>query len=283
MADLYWAVVWMAALSAAAFWLTLFATRSASRRSCDVLAVVTLAGVLMYVRYVWHSPRLAALLPYASLVVLGNWFLPALGVLSGLVWRRVPGGTGRKLVSLTALAVTGGYATVYPLLGSAPLCGNRWDHGVCVQTTKKSCAPACAATVLAAHGIPATEQEMAELCLTREGTTWQGLYRGLKVKTAGTKWDVQVVQCGAADLPRYAARPLILSVGLERGAPVDAGYQSECGWTPGVRHSVVLRRFTHHGVAEIADPTPDAAFEQWDRETLELLWRGTALRLVERR
>ena len=35
-----------------------------------------------------------------------------------------------------------------------------------------------------------TEQEMAELCLTRHGTSWQGLYRGLKLKTAGTGWDV---------------------------------------------------------------------------------------------
>lgn len=282
MADLYWAVVLMAALSGAAFCLSLYATRSSPRWLCDVLAVLTICAVFVYVRYVWYNPRLATFIPVSSLVVLGNWFLPAMAFLAGLVCRRVPGGAVRKSISLAALVVMGCYATVAPLLGQAPVCGNVWDHGVCVQTTKKTCAAACAATVLTSHGISATEQEMAELCLTREGTTWQGVYRGLKLKTAGTRWDVEVVQCDERELRRLAAGPMILSVGLERGPSVDPDYQTEMGWRPGVRHCVVLLRFTKSGLAEIADSTPDATFEQWDSETLGVLWRGTALRLVER-
>ena len=282
MADLYWAVVLMAALAGAAFWLSFQGTRSAPRWVCDALAAATILGVIVYARYVWQSPRLATFLPYSCLIVLGNWFLPAMGFLAGLVWRRVPGGLARKSVSFAALAITGSYATLSPLLGVAPSCGNRWEHGVCLQTTQKTCTAACAATLLAAHEIPATEKEMAGLCLTREGTTWQGLYRGLKLKTAGTRWDVQVVQCDAAELPQLAGGPMILSVGLERDSRVDAGYQTEWGWTPGMWHSVVLRGFDRSGRAEIADPTPDSTFERWEPDTLRVLWRGTALRLVER-
>lgn len=283
MADLYGAVVLMSALAVGAFWLALRSTRQASRLTCDFLALATIGAVFVYLRYVWHTPMLAALLPFSSLVVLGNWFLPAMGFLSGLVWRRVPGGAFRKSVSLAALLTTGCYATILPLLGTAPACGHTWDHGVCVQTTRKTCAPACAATLLTRHGIPATEQEMAGLCLTREGTTWQGLYRGLKLKTAGTRWDVQVVQCSDRELAKLPPGPMILSVGLERGSPADIEYQTEWGWTPGVRHSVVLLKFHASGVADIADPTPDATFEQWTPESLHVLWRGTAIRLVERR
>lgn len=283
MVDLYGALALLGALTIGAFALALRCTRSASRRTCDLLALATIGAVIFYARYMWHSPGLAVLLPFSSLVVLGNWFLPAMGFLGGLVWRRVPGGPLRKSVSLSALFATGCYATIAPLLGAVPACGNEWDHGVCLQTTRKTCAAACAATLLTRHGIPATEQEMAGLCLTREGTTWQGLYRGLKLKTAGTRWDVQVVECNDRELRQFAQGPMILSVGLERGSRFDPEYQSEWGWTPGVRHCVVLLKFSPCGLAEIADPTPDTSFEQWTPETLHVLWRGTALRLVERK
>jgi ABC-type bacteriocin/lantibiotic exporter with double-glycine peptidase domain len=221
-------------------------------------------------------------LPFASLIVLGNWFLPVMGFLAGIVWRRVPGGVWRKSISVVALGVSGGYATLAPLLGRAPDCRDNWEHGVCVQTTNKTCTPACAATLLSWHGIPAREQEMAELCLTRDGTTWQGLYRGLKLKTVGTPWDVQVVQCESERLKELSGSPLILSVGLERDVSADREYETEWGWTPGVRHSVVLRGFTVDGQAEIADPAPNSTFERWSPETLRVLWRGTAVRLVPR-
>jgi hypothetical protein len=171
---------------------------------------------------------------------------------------------------------------VYPLLGKVPHCGNVWDaDGICHQTTDVTCSPAAAATLLRLHGIAATEQEMSELCLTRKGTSWPGLYRGLKHKTAGTKWDVQVIDCSADELPSYADQPLILSVGLEHNARVDANFSKEYGWQPGVNHSVLLLN-TAGNELRIADPSQPVALETWDRETLGLLWRGLAIRLVER-
>jgi hypothetical protein len=124
---------------------------------------------------------------------------------------------------------------------------------------------------------------MAELCLTRHGTSWQGLYRGLKLKTAGTNWDVQVCRCAPEDLERLGGAPLILSVGLDGGAPVDSDFTREFGWVPGVSHSVVLENFSSNHCANIADPAQEMAREQWDAETLRTLCRGYAFRLVPRK
>jgi hypothetical protein len=122
---------------------------------------------------------------------------------------------------------------------------------------------------------------MAELCLTRHGTNWLGLYRGLKLKTQGTPWTVEVVHCSADEVHRHANRPMIMEVGLEANMPVDAAFRSEFGWKPGVRHSVLLTAYTARGL-EIIDPSPQIGRERWDEKNLQLLWRGHGLRLVER-
>ncbi|TXT34003.1 MAG: hypothetical protein FD138_1754 [Planctomycetota bacterium] len=94
---------------------------------------------------------------------------------------------------------------------------------------------------------------MAELCLTRRGTNWMGLYRGLKKKTAGTDWDVEVFT-GSADELQSLGSPAILSVGLARVDQADLFFQTELGWRPGMRHSVVLLKFVTD-LVEIGEPT----------------------------
>ena len=132
-------------------------------------------------------------------------------------------------------------------------CGNRWDQqGICRQTTPYTCTPACAATVLKMHGIPATEQELAELCLTRRGTTWQGLYRGLKRKTANTPYEVEVLSRSADSLRRLTPDCMVLTVGLPHGADVDPIYEQQYSWTRGHdAHGPVVRlcseRSRRHG------------------------------------
>lgn len=62
------------------------------------------------------------------------------------------------------------------------------QEGVCIQSTGYSCAPAAAAMILHRYGIPATENEMAQLCVTRgggtrmSGTSDAGILRGLRHK-----------------------------------------------------------------------------------------------------
>jgi hypothetical protein len=283
MSDLAIGYVIIAALAAGLFFFTCWATRSWSSRSCNLAAIAVVALLLAYIRTLWYDIRLAELLPYSNLIVVGNWLPLFAAVLGGLVWRQTTGAIVRRSYTTAQLAIAGTLAAVFPLLGVLPKCGDHWDKlGTCLQTTNYTCSPAAAATLLHKHGIPASEQEMAALCLTRHGTSWQGLYRGLKLKTAGTQWDVQVCRCSVGDLDRLASSPMILSVGLEGDAPADTEFSREFGWVPGVSHSVVLEGFSSNRCANIADPAQEMSREQWDAETLRTLWRGYAFRLVRR-
>jgi hypothetical protein len=273
----------IAALAAALFVLTLRVTRPFPSRTLNLLALLTVCSLGWYIQNVWYDVRLTRWLPYASLIVLGNWLPLFAAVLAAVAWQNAARSRVRQVILTGAMIATGSFALVYPMLGSAPECGHRWDKmGTCLQTTKLTCSAACAATLLKRHGIDATEQEMAELCLTRQGTSWQGLYRGLKLKTAGTPWDVEILRCRPDELAQLADRPLILSVGLESGLPADTEFTREFGWVPGVNHSVVLTGFTKSGLAIIADPSIEMSREQWDRPMLSTLWRGYAIQLVPR-
>lgn len=71
------------------------------------------------------------------------------------------------------------------------LTGRTDEKGVCHQTSGYSCSAASAVMLLHQAGIPATEREMAELCVTRAGnsrvagTSDVGAMRGLRLKMAG--------------------------------------------------------------------------------------------------
>jgi hypothetical protein len=75
---------------------------------------------------------------------------------------------------------------------------------------------------------------------------------------------------------------MILSVGLAAGTAPPTDFTREFGWVPGLNHSVVLERIGPGDSAVIADPSQEMSREHWDLETLRLLHRGTAMRLVKR-
>lgn len=273
----------MLALAGVVFFVTLYVTRGLPRSTFNWLALFIVALLGYYIQEVFYDLRLARWLPVSSLIVVGNW-LPILAMaLAALAWRSEPPGTLRQFLPVAVLGLASFSAIVYPLLGTPPKCGpSSWDSfGNCLQTTEFTCSPAAAATLLNAHGITASEQEMAELCLTRRGTTWPGLYRGLKLKTQGTSWDVEVVP-GLPDDWECVDGPVIISVGLSKDARVDANFSAEFGWVPGVNHSVVLWKRGLQGVAVISDPTQPHCRENWEPEMLNLLYRGCAMRLVKR-
>ncbi|MBT4864162.1 MAG: hypothetical protein HON53_03450 [Planctomycetaceae bacterium] len=280
--DLYVGVVIMLAVSSGLFLLGRRIAILGPRWLTNVLAILTIAGVGAYAVYLRDNMLMAIMLPYSNLIVLGNWFPVGVGFLGGLAWIRVYGGRVRKGIYTAVLLAVGLFALLQPLLGSPPECNNEWLGEVCIQTSDATCSAASAATVLVSVGIDAEESELARLSLTRHGTSWQGLYRGLKLKTAGTKWDVEVFQCTADELRDLGGGPKILAVGLKRGSNYDPKYVDEYGWIPGQLHSVVLFNFMDDGRVRIGEPTQDIGVEYWSPEDLQLLWRGIGLRLVPR-
>lgn len=282
MTDIYVGLAILAAATVFIFVAVVRITRSWSRRSCDLAAVAIVLAMFAYIRLAWYAVWVAEWLPVSNLIVVGNWLPLFAGLLGAIVWRRLGVENRRRGLVLAALGITAGYSALHPLLGETPRCDNLWTRdGVCIQSNRTSCTAAAAATLLTVHGIQTNEQEMADLCLTRDGTTWLGLFRGLKLKTQGTPWDVQVVACDARNLREFEG-PVVLRVGLDASTNADVAYQTEYGWTPGVTHSVVLFGFEADRYALIGDPTPGIGRERWTTDELAVLWRGQGMCLVPR-
>ena len=279
-------VIGYTALAAAAIALFLATSRLArwlSGLTTNLLCCAVVGGLLYYIGSLWHHPVLTRWLPHSNLVVIGNWLPLFAAVIAALVWQRTAHAPLRRAATSIGLVGCATFAAVFPLLGVAPRCENQWDDlGTCLQTTPYTCSPACAAMLLRRYGIEATEAEMAELCLTRGGTSWQGLYRGMKLKTTGTEWDVEVRDVSADELQPLRGGPMILSVGLAADAQVSREFTREFGWVPGVNHSVVLESWQTGDLAIIADPSQEMSREHWDGDTMRLLFRGTMLRLIPR-
>ena len=107
-----------------------------------------------------------------------------------------------------------------------------------------------------------------------------GLYRGLKLKTAHTPFDVEVFSCSADQLRQLAPGWKILTVGIPRGADVNPIYERQYSWTPGTMPTALLYDFAPNDRVNMADP--DVGREQWTTEDLRVLFRGQGMRLVRR-
>lgn len=278
MADLYAGIAILAVVSQFVLMATIWSTRNITKREATAVGVVVALLMLCYLRFIWKSSVLAEYLPYSSIVVLSNWFPPAAAFLAGITWTHGYGSKLRRVLFGGVLFATSCWSVASPIVGEPPACENIWDkHSVCRQTSRYTCTPAAAAMLLTWHGIPAEESEMAELCLTRKGTTWQGLFRGLTIKTRGEPYRVRVVECEWDELPDKLTGPAILSVGIDPSKPYPEVYTKHWGWMPGVRHSVMLRDIMPDGRFSIADPAVGA--EYWREFDLQTLFRGRFLTL----
>lgn len=276
MADLYAGMAILAVVSLIVLIATVRLTQSITKREATAVGVVVALLLVCYLRFIWKSSILADVLPFSSIVVLSNWFPPAAAFLAGITWTHGYGSKLRRVVFGGVLLATSCWSVISPIMGEPPECDNVWDqNGVCRQTSRYTCTPAAAAMLLTWHGIPSQESEMAELCLTREGTTWQGLYRGLLIKTRDEPYRVRVVDCRWDELPGKLTGPAILSVGIDPSKPFPRAYTENWGWIPGVRHSVMLRTITPRGRLSIADPAVGS--EYWTEADLKTLFRGRFL------
>ena len=283
MQDLYLGLAVMAVLSGCAF---VLGNRLAGghRWVGNGLAIATVLLTLFYIRFAWDDIRLARLLPFSNLVIVGNWLPLASTFLAGVVWRRIR--HWRRVVGVAALWIAGGYAAATPLLAKPPVCEDNWTprREACLQTTSATCTPACAATLLSLHGIQVTEGEMARLCLTGpHGTNWAGLYHALKIKTDGTHLDVVILSGPPETLLDQMPGPALISVGLPMDIAANSYYRTNWVWNPGEQHSVIVLGTTEEGLVQIVDPDPRIVYETWQRRDLSALWRGQGMSLVLRK
>ena len=277
--DIWVGLAVMVVLSAALF--TLALKLRVKRRVHFGLACGTVAAIILFVLFLLDSVRMAWILPFSNLVVVGNWLPPLACFLAGLAWRLIPGQWWRRSLTVVPLIVICLWKSWGRYFEAAPAVGDHWKDRICMQTAESTCSAASAATLLAHYGIETREAEMVRLCMTRQwGTSMWGVYRGLRLRTGGTPYRVKVVTASVDSLLKSSETALLI-VGIRRGrVPDDSRYTEDWGWTPGTFHAVCFLRPGEDDLVIMADPSvgPD----HWSRENLNVLWTGVALRLVPR-
>ncbi len=281
MNDLYLSLLLMLVLCVTVFLYGLRLQRGQHTRRAPLVIYASCGLMVIYLTLIWNSPLLVRLLPFSSAVVLGNC-LPLFGSLyAGICVGASAIPRYRRIFLSTALLGLGVFSLVHPLTGETPKCVlSASDRMFQPQSTAYTCSAACAAGVLRMHGISASEAEMAELCLTREGTHWLGVYRGLKLKTAGTDLDVAVRQVSGAELGSISTGRGVLSLTFHGSA---AGRSScETAYNADAGHSVICLGPAGEGRINIFDPAPNFGFECWSRHHLRDVASGILLELVNR-
>lgn len=290
MADLYFSICLMMMLCGIALAVGARVAGTSSRRRLLICELAVGGLMLSYMLFLWDRPVLSRLLPFSSVIILGNWLpVPAcffVGVCmqtTAIHWCRRAGLT---MITCGLCA----YSLIRPTLGDPPRCFNL-QPGLAIQyqTTDATCSAASAANLLRLYGIETSEYEMARLCLTRSGTHWQGLYRGLKLKLQDTPWDVVAQEFeipSGLQMPvnesspiTYSQTPAVLSLSFSN----RGGSQSVAtGFGEGSGHSVLLLEVATDGAITVFDPSPEYGFEYWPQPTAFGISRAVAFRIVSR-
>lgn len=245
----------------------------------NTTALITLALTLVFAATMHGQLTLVRLLPVSNAIVLGNWLPLGAAVLAGSVAGQVSVPAWRRAATIGMLTGLAWYTIACDLFAPAPQPDRpRFLDGICMQTNADSCSACCAVALLTEHGIPARESEMMELCLTRRGGTPElGLYRGLKLKTQDTPWDVEILSCTPEALRQPDMYPALLLV--DARPSYDGTDQPR--WRPRkANHAVVVYGITEHG--SIAVGNPSAGRKRWTFDHLRQSWLGDGLRLMRR-
>ncbi|NLX98855.1 MAG: hypothetical protein GXY83_22095 [Rhodopirellula sp.] len=277
MGDLAAGVVILALLSLEFFRLGLYIARRRSRRFANCTASLVLVLTVCFAMAVHGKLVLAVFLRVSNVIVLGNWIPLGAALLAGVAVGERSGWPLAR-ANLAVLLLVAAWSTVgADLLRRSPALDGPWSsNGVCMQTSPATCGPCSAVSLLYDCGIQATEREMTELCLTGgTGTAPLGIYRGLRLKTRGTSWRVEVVSGTLDDLRRCDQWPVL---GLLRKQEEPS--RAALPWLSRVGHTVVIYGFTDTGTLDVGDPGFGRSF--WKAEELAARWEGTGIRLVPR-
>ncbi len=260
----------------------------ASPRVLDAAAAAIVLLIGVYIRFVWGQLWIVKWIPLPSVVILANWFPVLLGILAAVLWQRMESHSiPRRLpIQLLLIAATV-WSEIYVIPRKPPECSNEWieptaemPFRVCRQTTPFTCSAASAATILHSLGIESSEKEMAQLCLTGEGTTWLGLYHGLAIRLRGTGFGVEFFEGNVADLDAATEEfPVLLCCRLTDDVDrLFPDYREDSGWIPGIAHSTVLFGRVKQ-IYVIGDPSQKYV-ELWSERDVSNLWTGQGLRIV---
>jgi peptidase C39-like protein len=271
----------ISSVSLLACWLGAITVRRTQGLLRTLVVATLVALVLAFAIKIQGHLVLAQWLPFSNVILVGNLTAVGAACLAGVVlgWQSLP--VWRRLLFASGMWVVGVVALLHQMPRNPPPPGNEWIDEVCMQSNRASCSACAAATLLTHHDIPADEAEMMDLCLTgARGTPSLGLYRGLKLKTAATSFEVEAFHMDVESLLDSTELPAVLLVKLELGADVDPRYEQQWGWTPGLGHAVVY--YGRAGTDRIMIGDPAVGREKWTIDDLRVLWQGEGLRLRPR-
>jgi hypothetical protein len=282
MVDLYLSLAVMLTLCGLAAFAGAALQERAGRAMVVSVEILVCLATAAYLHWLWDRPSLSRLLPFSGTIILGNW-LPIVGsFFLGICLKTKRIAFLRRIVLAFFMVAVSGYSLTKPMLGKPPACVPVMSvRTLDFQTTDQTCSAACAASLLRLHGISANEKELSSLCLTRQGTHWLGVYRGLKLKTAGTNWDVVAEEVSTQDLFSGNLGPGILALSFhvaESGRTCDP----EWGFESDVGHSVLILKSSSPAALDVFDPAPDYGFETWHEDVLASVRSGILLQLVPR-
>ncbi len=252
-----------------------------SWQSMAGLTAVVLASLLVFVFRFHGTWQMARVVPFSGALILGNWIPIGGAFLAGVMLRQPNSPPWRRGMLAGMILLVSAYSVVCCFQGGLPIDppgpALSWTH----QSQASSCGPCCAAILLRYNGIDVTEKEILRLCLTSyRGCPALGLYRGLKLKTVGTQWDVEVVSCSVEDLMETPG-PLLLRIEIQPMIRLEG--EREVTERRTYQHAVLFMGVDDHGRALILDPAIYRdTFSRRDVENLRKEWLGEALRLVPR-
>ncbi|MFH0795025.1 MAG: hypothetical protein V2A74_13445 [bacterium] len=155
------------------------------------------------------------------------------------------------------------------------------ENGIVLQSSADTCAAAATATLLARYQITATEQEVVRLAHTTQGrgTHPLGLYRALRILTAGRKdLHVRIKILSTEELIR-TNKPAVITVGIPKHPTTDAEREmaTRFNWDPGAVHDVAFLGASKNATGKVDIGEPAFGLEQWTYDSLYTLHRGIAI------
>ncbi len=279
MADIYIAITLMTTMSCLLFGLSLLLYGKLTGPWRKGIAVGVIAFILVHIFVLSNSIRWVDWLGVKAVIIYSNLSILLNGILSGFVWgnRKLSG--LRRSTAIGLLMFLAYLPTVYQIYPMEVPYHDIWKDDICIQSSYTSCVPAAAATLLKYYGIDSTEEEMARLCLTRyEGTPLLGLYRGMRIKTDGSIYQVDIGKATIQQLQDDIGLPAIVIISLdEETNRRKPAYSENDGFIVGGAHSVVLFEWADDDHINVGDPS--IGREIWNLETLNDLWDGEYIRL----